>query len=113
MTRILTLADIADMFGESVATARRKIAARARAGFPKPLPKVFPTEPYKWPAPEVAAWLHQQRSGAPAAANDTGPASSPIGPDCRHIPVSPAAPGPGGGVPVDIAAARARLLGSL
>lgn len=88
---IWTLKDIAQAFGETVATARAKMQARARAGFPEPLPRLFPNERYKWPATECRAWIEARRSGVPLAAND-------------RVTVSP---------DDEREAARARLLASL
>lgn len=112
---IFTLADVAAFFGETVATARKKIAARARAGFPAPRAKVFPNEPYKWDAAEVRAWDYRNRGQVCAPANENAPlSSSPGGSTPAGSPVPAGATGAGGGgCVVDRSIARARLLGRL
>jgi hypothetical protein len=112
------LADVAAFFGESVATARKKIQARQRAGFPRPRAKVFPNEPYKWDAAEVRAWDARHRGDVPAAANDSDfdkgadPSSAAPHLPGNPCPVSRQTPG-AGGFPPDHGAARARLLSRL
>ncbi|MEP3072849.1 hypothetical protein [Maricaulis sp.] len=107
------LADVAEFFGETVSTARRKIAARERAGFPRPRAKVLPNEPYKWDAAEVRAWDARTRGQVPDAANDSGPEAPSAGPQqLPGVPVSRQHLGAGGS-PKDHGAARARLLARL
>lgn len=72
---IWTLRDLAAALGETPATARAKMSVREAAGFPKPLPRLFPHERYKWPADEVRAWIEAMRAGVPVAANDRGGAA--------------------------------------
>ena len=109
---VWTLADVAAYFGESIATARRKIAARRRAGFPAARPKVTPHEPYKWSGADVMAWAERAGGQVPSPANDTG--RPPVSATTPPRPLrGGGATGAVSGGPVDRSADRSDLLGRL